>query len=221
MFKIVQYSNVAISNLVSRRDEKTGKKILKLSQTSRDARICFSGVTLFSTFNQLKTFLQVPRPVGSCTLDRALRFTQLVTQLGATTFDNATLYSRNTVLNPENEKRNDQIMSYFWSVTILCTAALNLRKAKNLKKNEDPKKKTKNPKEDEKIDLQKKIYYVGTISELSDLITAFAGTNILPRYFGWNFTPIMKGLGGTIAGATGIYNFKLNQKLNALESTKI
>lgn len=214
--KIIQYSNLAISSFLENTDERIAKKVLRLSQTARDARIAYSNMQLFATLNGLKEMMSVPKPIP-CFFDRALLFGQLVSQFGTTFYDNATLLSRNKVFNPAQEAQHDEKMSYFWTINILISMGIAYRKAKQLAPETDPKKKTKDPKQEEKLALQRKMQYIDILSNFSDLFTALAGTNLLPYYFGWNFSKPVKGLGGTVAGATGIINYKLNQKLQSMD----
>lgn len=211
--KIIQYSNLGFSGVLekSKETEDISKKILRLSQTARDARIAFANMNLYPTLNSLICFINTPKCSIVCPLERSLYLGKLISQLGATTFDNATLLARNEVLNPKKEKCYDKTMSYFWTVNILFSVSLSYLKAKQIKKVDDPK---KTKEKAETNELQKKIYYVDMVSNFGDIFAAVAGTDLLPKYFGFNFSKPVRGFGGCLAASTGILEYKLNQKLN-------
>lgn len=182
------------------------KKILKLSQTARDARIAYSYFNIYSNLGSIKTIIASSKLTPICPVEKYLNIFKMLSGMGSVTFDCLTLLSRNGVINPKNEKCYDKTMSYFWTMNIFFGAGLSYYKLKQLKKGG----KGKN---DEKTKLQKKIYVIDIVSNLSDIFAAFGGTELLPKYFGWNFSKPVKGLGGTVAATTSIINFRLNKKL--------
>lgn len=211
--KIIQYANLGISGRLEKQKDKEdiAKKILRLSQTARDARIAFSNLNLYPTLNSLICLYNTPKSAVLFPLERTLQYGKLISQLGSTTFDNATLLARNEVLNPKKEKCYDKTMSYFWTINILFAMSLSYLKAKQVKKVDDPK---KTKEKDDTSGLQKKIYYVDMVSNFGDIFAALAGTDLLPKYFGFNFDKTVRGFGGCLAASTGIWEYKLNQKLN-------